>query len=307
MIGADVSGKTGEQEPSIPYPGGVKPFPGAKPGVAAPIANSGKQGLTNAEKAVWYTRPVPLNVGTSSLSQISAASDRNSYAYNTWYDKSDVKGNFKLLDPSLQLLYTAVAKSYSKRSTGEALFEDLVDQSGYQSTVGNRVGPHQLVYQIAASRGILGADGTFNASKWLKDFEKDQAGGGGSRYGTTTSTATQRSVSLTDPDTARMVVNTALEAYLGKSASPEQEAEFMKALRQHEKKNARVTTQTAVTTTSPGGSVSNTSSMTKGGSNSQQFAADWAMSQEGSAEFRAATDYMDAFMNALKNSSDVVG
>lgn len=306
MIGADVSGKTGKEEPSVPYPGGIQPFPGAKPGVAPPIVNSGKQGLTNAEKAVWYTRPVPLNVGTTTVAQINAASDPNSYIYNTWYDKSDVKSNFKLLDPNLQILYTAVAKSYSKRSTGEALFEDLVDQSGYQSTIGNRVGPHQLIYQIASQRGILGADGTFNASKWLKDFEKDRESGG-ARYGTTTSTATQRSVTLTDPDTARMVVNTALEAYLGKSATPEQEAEFMKALKQHEKKSARVTTQTGTTTTSPGGSVSSTSSMTRGGSNSQQFAADWAMSQEGSAEFRAATDYMDAFMNALKSSTDVVG
>lgn len=289
-----------EGDKDIPYPGGMPDFvPDLES--SKPIVNSSSSGLTDATKAVWYTRPVPIYGMPSTPAQIEFASAPGNPMVNTWYDKSDVKGNFKLLDPNLQALYEATAKSYSKRSTGNGLFEDLVDQSAYQSTVGNRVLPHQLLYQIAAQRGVLNSDGTFDAAKWLK------TDGAGSGYGTTSSTSRQTAVSLTDPDTARTIVNQALETYLGMSASDEQEAEFLKALRKYEQKNPRISTTATTTTTSPGGSASSSSSMTRGGSNPQTFASDWAMAQEGSAEYLTATKYMDAFMNALKSSQDVVG
>lgn len=290
----------GEEETRITPPGGVPDFDFDE-GRASSIVNETK-GLTGSDKAVWYTRPVPIYGMPSTTAQIDFASQPGNPMINTWYSKSDVKSNYAFLPPELQALYTATAKSFSKRKTGEGLFDDLVDQAGVNSTTGNRVLPHQLLYQVASKRGILQPDGTFNAAKWIEEQE-----GSGKKYGTTSSTARQTNVSLTDPDTATAVIDNALEAYLGQSASSQQKEDFMKALRLHETKSPTVSTQSSTTTTSPGGSSSAVTSFSEGGSNPQQFAEEWAKSQEGSAEFLAATDYLDGFMNALKNSTDVVG
>jgi hypothetical protein len=285
------------RSPKIPFPGQGEPFT-IDLSKAPSVLNSGSS-PTDSTKSVWYTRPVPLTMAPHGQVTNPAMADPNSAAYNTYYSKTDVKSNWALLDPTLQALYTATARSFDKRSTGKGLFESLTDQSVYQSSIGNRINPHTLLYQVASQRGILKADGTFDASKYLTDSS-------GKSYGTQTATSVQKSVTLTDPDTARSILNSALETYLGQSASAEEEEKFLQALMKRERKNARVTTQQSTTTTSPGGSVSSIESMTQGGSNAQQFAVDWAKSQEGSAEFLAATDYLDEFMNALKDSADVV-
>jgi hypothetical protein len=138
-------------------------------------------------------------------------------------------------------------------------------------------------------------------------------GGGGSAGGSSSSTSTNttRQVQLTNPDSARQLVNNALDTYLGRRATAEESQAFLKALNQHEQANPSMQTSTTVsagTSDGKGNSVSQSSSdvMGSGGTSSSQFAEDWARAQEGSAEYQASTTYLDAFMQALQNPMDVV-
>lgn len=273
-----------------------------KPVVTTPAQSGGAKtgGMTPSQKAVWFMRPTPLGVNTSTPAGIAQASDPSNPNANTWYDKADVEGQFASLPYVDQLLFEATAKSISSRKTGSGLFTDMVNKSAYMSTSGRKVTPSQLMYEVAAQRGVLNEDGTFDMAAARKAGGGGGGGGGGAKYGTTTDTA--KSVNQTDPDTAKNLVNTALSTYLGKEASPEELSKFISNLHQHEAANPSVTSRT--TTTSPGGSSSSQDSV--GGSNAQQYAQDWARAQEGSAEFQAAGSYFDEFIKAIQNPMDVV-
>lgn len=279
--------------------GGYTPGAGGTlPDTSRDDPTSGESGISTtspSQKAVWFQRPEALFVNTNSLQGIEFASQPGRPLTNWWYDKTDVKSGYgNRVSPTMQWLYDTVAKDMgTSSSTGKALFEDLADQSAYLSTSGIRKTPDELLLEIAASRGILNDDGTFNPKK---------AGNGpGSKYGTTT--ATRKSVNLTDEDTAKANLESAVQTYLGRRTNPEELDEFLKALHKHERQNPDVTRATQ--TTSPGGS--SETQVSKGGSNAQQYAVDYARGMEGAAEFQAATGYLDEFLSALKNPMDVVG
>lgn len=120
--------------------------------------------------------------------------------------------------------------------------------------------------------------------------EIKQSGGGGGGGGGGTSVSTQ--MRLTDPQTARGLVNNALSTFLGREADPKEQQAFLKALNVQERMSPTVTT-----TTAGGGGAT---SVTTGGFNPSTFAEDWARGQEGSAEFQAATTFLDTFIQTLK-------
>lgn len=113
------------------------------------------------------------------------------------------------------------------------------------------------------------------------------AGGGG---GGGTSRSTQ--IRLTDPQGARALIDQALTQYLGRTATAKEQKAFLKALNVQEARNP------TVTTVSRGGG--GTTAVTTGGFNPSTFAQEYAQGMEGSAEFQAATTYLDAFIQALK-------
>lgn len=107
-------------------------------------------------------------------------------------------------------------------------------------------------------------------------------GGGGS-------SAPKATVNLTDPDTAKVVVDQALQTYLGRAANERELATFTAALTRQEMKNPnRVDMQ--------GGTA-----VTSGGVNPQAYAQEFAQAQEGAAEYGAATTFLDAFIESLDN------
>jgi hypothetical protein len=120
--------------------------------------------------------------------------------------------------------------------------------------------------------------------------EMKASGGGGGGGGGGTSVTTQ--MRLTDPATARGLVDNALSTYLGREADPKEQQAFLKALNVQEQRNPTVTTTSA---TGAGAT-----SVTTGGFNPTTFAEEWARGEEGSAEFQTATTFLDAFMSALK-------
>lgn len=125
-------------------------------------------------------------------------------------------------------------------------------------------------------------------------------GGGGGYSGPTTTVQTARSVNLTDPMSARKLVDDALGTYLGRRATEQEQDAFLAALNKREKKNPTVTQQVTTSTPGIGTSTVDTSSATSGGFNPSVFADAYARGQQGSGEYQAATTYLDTFINALK-------
>ncbi len=105
----------------------------------------------------------------------------------------------------------------------------------------------------------------------------------------------QKSVRLTDPGSARKLVDTALGQYLGRAATPEEQKTFLKALNVQEQ--AAPTMTKSVTNTS--GRSSSTSSTTTGGFDPSVFAEEYAQGQEGAGEFQAATSLLDTFIKSI--------
>lgn len=112
------------------------------------------------------------------------------------------------------------------------------------------------------------------------------SGGGGGGGG---APAPTKRVNLTDPDTANQLVDSALEQYLGRQANPEESKAFRQALRKAEMRNP-----TEV-------EVRGDTAITRGGVNPQARAEEFAMAQEGAAEYQAATTYLDAFIQGIQS------
>lgn len=123
---------------------------------------------------------------------------------------------------------------------------------------------------------------------------------GGGYSGPTTTVQTAKSVNLTDPMSARKLVDDALGSYLGRRATEQEQDAFLAALNRREKKSPTMTKQ--VTTSTPGVSTSTvqSESMTSGGFSPSVFAESYARGQQGAGEYQAATTYLDTFINALK-------
>lgn len=114
-----------------------------------------------------------------------------------------------------------------------------------------------------------------------------KAGGGGTGGPSTTT-----QVRLSDPQTAQAILDDALAKSLGRQATAAEAARFRRTLNRMEAKNPTVTRSMR---TGAGASV-----VTTGGFNPSTFAQEYAQGMQGSAEFQAATTFLDAFMNALK-------
>lgn len=112
------------------------------------------------------------------------------------------------------------------------------------------------------------------------------SGGGGGGGGAASPT---KRVNLTDPDTANQLVDAALEQYLGRRANPKEMESFRTALNRAERK-APISVD-----------VQGDTAVTKGGVSPQRRAEEFAMAQEGAAEYQAATTYLDAFIQGIQN------
>lgn len=127
------------------------------------------------------------------------------------------------------------------------------------------------------------------------------SGGGGGYSGPVTTVQRTKSVNLTDPMSARKLVDDALEGYLGRRATQQEQDRFLKALNARERKAPSITTQRA-TSTPQGAAMTTVESevMSEGGFNPSVFAEEFARGQQGAGEYQAATTYLDSFIDALK-------
>jgi hypothetical protein len=124
---------------------------------------------------------------------------------------------------------------------------------------------------------------------------RDRGGAGGP----STTSYSEENVNLTNPSTARSLIQQSLTSYLGRDATDDEQNSFLKALNAAEKRSPSVTK--SVSTTTPGVGTSRTESETssRGGFNPSTFAEEYAQGQEGAAEFQAATTLLDTFIGSL--------
>lgn len=103
-----------------------------------------------------------------------------------------------------------------------------------------------------------------------------------------------KTVNLTDPGTAKQLINRSLQQYLGRNATRKELREFVKALNSSEMANPQER------------GVSGSTAVASGGFNPATFAEDYAAGMEGAGEFQAVTVGLDNFINALANPTKVI-
>jgi len=210
-----------------------------------------------------------------------------------WADYSWFKKSWNVLGtaykkPIIDTLNKVYGENNWDNSEVSSLFSGSVDDSARAIAINSGMPPDQLPspQEIMIDRIYkLGQNG-------LRPDGKLATGAGGAGG---VSVSFQKSVRLTDPDSARKLMNTALSQYLGKSATTQEQETFLKALNFQEKA-APVMTKS---TTTAGGGSSSTSTVTTGGFDPSVFAEEYAQGKEGAGEFKAATSLLDTFIKSI--------
>lgn len=274
---------------------GAEVDPGRRPGMGRPVgleANIGargsvRNGVTTPLNPSSYSGSTAMNPpniygGKGQGAQTVASgdlvywgNDKNnkpqfqdkSMARNAWMSFPD-----PVLNQLTGLMDQAFGKDRWRNSQLQHYWSQAVDGANYALYANN-----QYVNPIDVFPRVVGMA--------AQDRARQGGGGGGGPSMTT-------QVRLSDPQTARGLLDQALAQALGRDASPVEQRRFLRALNRAE---AQAPTVTRSMRTGAGASV-----VTTGGFNPSTFAQEYAEGMQGSAEFQAATTFLDAFMNALK-------
>lgn len=140
-----------------------------------------------------------------------------------------------------------------------------------------------------------------DAANGLSPDGKSTGGRGGGYSGPVTTVQETRSVNLTDPMSARKLVDDALESYLGRRATAKEQEAFLNTLNKRERLSPSVTRQVATSTPQgPGMTTVQSEVLSEGGFNPSVFAEEFARGQQGAGEYQAATTYLDTFIDSLR-------
>lgn len=132
--------------------------------------------------------------------------------------------------------------------------------------------------------------------KMWKTFSSGGGGAGGGGPTSYTNRSTQ--INLTGRDESNATLDQALTEMLGRTATDQEKARFLKALNAEERANP----STSVTRGTQSGSSSTSSTTSQASSVSAGARAlEFATEQEGFAEYQYATTYMDAMLEALSS------
>lgn len=156
----------------------------------------------------------------------------------------------------------------------------------------------QMVKQSGALSSALGRPvSVFETAEMLAERSPAQPSGDG---GPTTTFSRTEQVNLTNPMTARGLLDNALGSYLGRMPTRQEYKSFLRALNMGEE--AAPTINETTTRSSGGGSVQRVTSKgrTEGGFDQRQFATEYAKGQEEYAETQVSTTGLQAFLELLK-------
>lgn len=211
------------------------------------------------------------------LSQYDAnANDDRAYMFADLPDSqqptvTEAKNLYALLPAKQAAQFTEVLDNYYgegrwQTSYVRGLWEEAVDISAQELKAGRKLPIIDAVNQVIANFGASGRKG-------------GKSGDGGTKI--------TQTVNLTDPGTAEILIDQALQSYLGRKASNKEVTQFRKALTKAEM--GAPNTADIEGNTQIGG----------GGFNPSQFAQQYAEGMEGAAEYQAATTFLDSFISAI--------
>jgi hypothetical protein len=207
---------------------------------------------------------------------------------------ADARYMMYTLAPDAKKQLDQVTTAYFGHNRWDPSWQDNVWEQAIQVSANAKAYANQNVTPVDAFQMIVsdmaGASGG----------GRGKGGGGGGGGGPTTTTTTSTSISLTDPGSARALVNKSLTDYLGREASESEQEKFMQALNAAERRNPTVTRQTTRSVPGRGTSTVTQEAETRQGFNPSTFAQEYAQSQEGAAEYQAATNLLDVFIGSLK-------
>lgn len=190
---------------------------------------------------------------------------------------SNIRPMFPALNPNLQAGVLSAMKALGIKPTASSI----------QTFMGDAL-------EFSAAKYAAGGQ----AVPWWQDLDPfvnayaqaRQVGGTGGRGGG----GPTKAVNLTDPGTAKQLINNSLQQYLGRNASPRELRKFVDALNRAEMRNPQER------------AVVESTAVSMGGFNPSTFAEDYAAGMEGAGEFQAVTAGLDNFINALANPVEVL-
>ena len=259
------------------------------------------QSIVNFQGVNPAANPNAVYLGESKWAYMGTKKDpKTGKVQDTFMDiaGADVSYYFLSNDAKAQLRQTMdglYGKGVWQESWIDKAYKRGLQASAYAyANMGTRVTAVEAAAQLLtedASNGVA-PDGSSTRTRG--------GGAGGGYAGPVTSMQRTSSVNLTDPMSARKLVDTALESYLGRRATSKEQETFFNTLNKREKQAPTVTTQVS-TTTPQGPAMSSTESsvMSQPGFNPSVFAEEFARGQQGAGEYQAATTYLDTFISAL--------
>tara|TARA_A100001388_G_scaffold143238_1_gene106268 strand:+ start:3305 stop:4081 length:777 start_codon:yes stop_codon:yes gene_type:complete len=182
---------------------------------------------------------------------------------------SEAKNLYALLNSEQAAQLTEVLDDYYGEGRWDVqyvrgLWEESVDISAQQLKQGIKLPVIDAMSQLISNFGSAA---------------RGKSGGGGPKI--------TQTINLTDPGTAEILIDQALQGYLGRKASNKEVKEFRKALTKAEMDSPNTV------------DVQGSTQIGGGGFNPSQFAQQYAEGMEGSAEYQAATTFLDAFIGAI--------
>jgi hypothetical protein len=204
-----------------------------------------------------------------------------------WYHMSDAdRDNWRRYALSLGIISKDDANDFTKLY---GVWQDAVTESARWAAAGKKVDPWRAAKLLATPVG----SGIGNMARI--------GGGAGGTAGTQPSTTTSKNVvvNLTDPQTARAIVASAMQQYLGQDPTDEQVSSFTGTLNNYERNHPTVTTTTNHVDTE-----GNTTSTTtqKGGASADaenELLKNQVMSLPGFGAYQASTTMMNWLEAAL--------
>ena len=198
-----------------------------------------------------------------------------------WANKDVVKGQWQFLSPRATQKFLSDAQRYKGWKTTAVPMEAL--SSVWSEFV-------DLSYNIQQQTGEL-VSPLEAYDWWAAKTAQNEARAAGSGGGGGVRVSVSEQVNLTDPTTARDLLENTLAQYLGRRPNEDEYKAFNRALRGAEKESPNVSRTVA----GPGGS----RTVQKGGLDRQQFTQEYVRGMEGVAETAAATTLLDTFLKTI--------
>jgi hypothetical protein len=254
------------------------PQPGAVPGstVYRPVPAQVSNWITSVREKAGVSQ----EEYDAQFNKVRGASSQSYvYGYNgkgeiVTQDPSLIKNQFPLFTKNWQQYILAAMKNIGIRPT----------QASIETFLGN-------VLDFSATKNELTGSQTLwldSIDEFVNAYGSATAARGGGRGGPT------QAVNLTDPGTAKQLMNQSLQQYLGRDATPDELEKFVTALNKAEMRNPQTSVRSGSTAVSAGGF------------NPATFAQDYAAGMEGAGEFQAVTSALDNFIGSLSNPVKVL-